>query len=94
MKKLTPADKLEAAIRTQYLPGQMAGLLSQIMEIETNALWRATPEGIKEAKEENEYTLEDIKTVLGKQAKRRAALLLKVDFIGRLYNEQCSKKKK
>lgn len=87
-KKSTPADKLEQEIRDQYVPGQLAGLLSRVLEVETNALWCATPEGKAQTLRDHDYDEEQLAQVLEKQAANKDILQEKVDFLKKLYNEQ------
>lgn len=87
-KKLSPFDTLEATIRKDYVPGQIVRLVNDIVAIEVNAAWRASPEGLKDAKEVDGYSAEQLKEVLKKQEANKAILQRKVDFFKRLYNEQ------
>lgn len=87
-KKLSPSEYLEASIRREYVPGQIARNLNEIVAIEVNALWRATPEGKKAAKDEDNYSPEDLKEVLKKQEANKARIQVKVDFLKRLYDQQ------
>ena len=86
-----PSDKLEALIRKEYLPGQIVAVFQQILDIETNAKWRATDAGRKEAKDFDGYDEIELSKVLEKQEAQRQRLLLKVGFLESLYNEENKK---
>ncbi len=86
--KQTPADKLEDALRREYVPTQIASYVAQIVGIEVNAAWRATPAGLEAAKAEDGYTELDLEMVLSKQENNKVILQTKLDFFKALFNEQ------
>lgn len=86
-KKQSFADTLEAAIREQYLPSQLSAILGEILNIEFNADWRKTPEGIKDAQDNSGFTLDDLAKVLIKQDAHKEQLTIKKDFIKRMIDQ-------
>ncbi len=87
-QKASPANKLEAAIRREYVPNQIIKILNDILAIEVNALWRATPEGKTAAKRDDNYSAEDLAAVLKKQEENRSILRVKADFLKGLLDQQ------
>lgn len=85
---LKPSQILEATIREQHLPQEIARIMTQILDIETNVKWRATPEGKKAAKDDDDYSPDDLKKVIEKQKAHAAKLRVKVDFLMGLYDKQ------
>lgn len=87
-KKLKASDELEATIRAEYLPSKIMGIVGQILDIEYNAIWRATKAGKEAAKREDNYSPEDLSNVLEKQEQHRKNLRTKTDFLKKLYDKQ------
>lgn len=79
-KKAAPrvtSEQMMQMIREEYLPSQLQIMMQEVMSIEINAKWLATDAGLAV----EGYTKEEAKSVLDKQAKRKAQLLEKVKLI-------------
>lgn len=87
-EKLSASDRLEAAVRREYVPNEIVRSLNEIIGIEVNAAWRATPEGMKAANREHGYQQEDLQKALKKQEEHKANLQEKVDFLKQLLDKQ------
>lgn len=86
--KLSASDRLEAAVRREYVPNEIVRSLNEIIGIEVNAAWRGTPEGLKAAKREHGYEPAELKLALKKQEEHKANLQEKVDFLKQLLDKQ------
>lgn len=86
--KLSASDRLEAAVRREYVPNEIVRSLNEIIAIEVNAAWRATKAGMKAAKREHGYEPEDLQKALKKQEEHKANLQEKVDFLKQLLDSQ------
>lgn len=82
--KLTESQQIERFIRAQYYPEKFGQSLSEILDIEANALWLKTKEGL----DTEGYTKEEAASIMQKQATRREVLLKRVNF----YRAQIDKK--
>lgn len=78
------SDRLERMIREEYLPFQLKDALEEILRIEVNSEWLSTAEG----RQVEGYTDEEAQSILGKQAKRKELLQLRVDVVKRLIDKQ------